>query len=565
MPANVFRRTPGVYITELAAFPPSIVGVQTAVPAFIGYTEKAEISGKPVFMKAIKVGSMADFQTIFGGGFKPLYDIKEVTDSPVQADDYDFKVVDVDASPQTTVYYNLADSLQTFTQMDALAAVKADEPESLARFNLYHSMRLFYANGGGNCYVVSVGSYATGANGIDAELLNKGLDVIRDQSGPTMLLIPDAVLLKPASAQEPWKAPTAFWDLMNRMIDQAGERQDRIAILDVYGSNQVIDQTTLDEVVQQFHEGINSPFLSYGMAYFPFLETSVVEGTEVNYQNISSTSFPTLTQILDWENERLYGGGSPPSARFTTVQGYIQDMEPLPADGYPSPAVAAAAAATATILNQNLVAALPLLGDIERVILAKNQTLPPSGAMAGVYTLTDTTRGVWNAPANISLRSVVKPTYKLTGDQQGDLNVPVDGKAIDAIREFTGRGTVVWGARTLDGNSGDYRYIQVRRTLIYIEQSIKAALDQFVFAPNDGNTWSTVVAMSSSFLQGVWSQNGLMGATASEAFSVQCGLGSTMTAQDILDGYMRVQVLLQMIRPAEFIELTFKQKMEGAG
>jgi len=165
----------------------------------------------------------------------------------------------------------------------------------------------------------------------------------------------------------------------------------------------------------------------------------------------------------------------------------------------------------------------------------------------------------------VALTSVVSPTVKLNDAQQGDLNMPLDGKAVDVIREFVGRGSVVWGARTLDGNSNDWRYIQVRRTIIYIEQSIKKALDPFVFAPNDGNTWTKVVSMVSNFLQGVWSQGGLMGATASEAFTVQCGLGSTMTGLDILQGYMIVQVTLQMIRPAEFIELTFKQKMEGVG
>ena len=81
--------------------------------------------------------------------------------------------------------------------------------------------------------------------------------------------------------------------------------------------------------------------------------------------------------------------------------------------------------------------------------------------------------------------------------------------------------------------------------------------------PKCGNTWVQVVASTSNFLQGLWTQGGLMGATASDAFSVECGLGSTMTAQDILEGYMIVQVVLQMIRPAEFIELTFQQKMEG--
>jgi uncharacterized protein len=198
------------------------------------------------------------------------------------------------------------------------------------------------------------------------------------------------------------------------------------------------------------------------------------------------------------------------------------------------------------------------------VIANDADILPPSGAMAGVYTYSDQTRGVWNAPANVVLNSVVHASIGLNGEQQGSLNAPINGKSVNAIRNFVGRGPVVWGARTLDGNSSDWRYIQVRRTLVYIEQSIKAALNRFVFAPNDGNTWVAVVAMVSGFLQGLWAQGGLMGDKASDAFTVQCGLGSTMTGLDILNGYMIVQVTLQMIHPAEFIELTFKQKMEGA-
>ena len=153
----------------------------------------------------------------------------------------------------------------------------------------------------------------------------------------------------------------------------------------------------------------------------------------------------------------------------------------------------------------------------------------------------------------------------ITDDVQGDLNKPLDGKAINVIREFIGRGSVVWGARTLDGNSDDYRYVQVRRTLIYIEQSVKTAMRPFVFAPNDRKTWVTVTSTISNFLQDLWAKGGLMGATAKNAFSVDCGLGTTMTGQDVLEGYMIVRVRLQMIRPAEFIELTFKQKMENAG
>jgi uncharacterized protein len=147
---------------------------------------------------------------------------------------------------------------------------------------------------------------------------------------------------------------------------------------------------------------------------------------------------------------------------------------------------------------------------------------------------------------------------------QQDLNVPIDGLAVNTIPDYPGGGTVVWGARTLDGNSNDWRYIQVRRATIYIEQSIKLALNQFVFAPNVAQTWVTVSSVIGGFLTGMWQAGGLWGATSKNAFWVSCGLGSTMTAQDILDGYMNVMIGLQVVRLGEFIELSFRQRMQGA-
>ena len=110
----------------------------------------------------------------------------------------------------------------------------------------------------------------------------------------------------------------------------------------------------------------------------------------------------------------------------------------------------------------------------------------------------------------------------------------------------------------------DWRYIQVRRTIIYIEQSIKNALQPFVFSANDSKTWSTVTAVVSNFLKQTWSQGGLAGAAPEDAYSVSCGLGSTMTAQDVLDGNMIVEVKVAITRPAEFIVLTFSQKMQSS-
>ncbi|HEY0106894.1 MAG TPA: phage tail sheath C-terminal domain-containing protein [Rhizomicrobium sp.] len=424
------RETPGVYVTEFDAFPPSIVGVATAVPIFIGYTQKAELSGRGVLFKPVKIASRADYALIYGG-------------------------------------------------------------DGGTAFNLQESIQLFYANGGGSCYVVSVGDYS---GAVDAAKLTQGLAAAAEQAGPTMIVIPDAVLLpadpppppaakpgapSPAPAPNPLPAiarSKAFATLVRAMLAQCGTLRDRVALLDLYGA-EAIDtaspkalQDGLDACVTNFREDVGEAHLGYGMAYFP-----------------------------------------------------------------------------------------PL-----RIVLgAAGRLLPPSGAMAGIYTMIDDTRGVWSAPANVIIDGIAGLSLSLDNDQQGPLNMPLDGKAINAIRNFVGRGPVVWGARTLDGNSLDWRYIQVRRTILYIEQSIKTALNPFVFAANDGATWTTATSMISSFLQQLWAQGGLMGDKASDAFTVQCGLGSTMTGQDILDGYMIVNVTLQMIRPAEFIALTFKQQMRG--
>ncbi len=532
-------KTPGVYVTESNAFPPSIVGVQTAVPAFIGYTEKAEIEGKSVLFKPVAIQSMADFESIFGARPKAIYDLVQVTDEQKIANEqYDFVALtpDLDSKGAPTEH----PSVHCYS-------VTSTAP---CRFMLYDSMRLFYNNGGGNCYIVSVGNFDELR--IEKSALLKGLDAISQQTGPTMLVIPDAVSLPADVAPAPAWQSSQFQNVVQAMIRQCDTLQDRVAILDVYGSLFVNNDKTLDDVIQQFRQNVSDLGKSNGMAYFPFLNTTLSSWTDFDFTNIDAkdggnakpSSQETLRQILTIENNNLYQGD-----QRTTVQSYIDAIGKGGQDEKK--------------LNQQLGNALQLYRDIMNVIAPKEQVLPPSGAMAGVYTYNDANRGVWNAPANIGLSSVTGSTFRLSNDQQGNLNMPLDGKAVNAIRDFVGRGSVVWGARTLDGNSNDWRYIQVRRTIIYIEQSIKNALNQFVFAANDGQTWVTVVSMISSFLQGLWSQGGLMGDKASDAFTVQAGLGSTMTPQDILDGYMIVQVTLQMIRPAEFIELTFKQKMEG--
>ena len=529
MPVTTALRTPGVYITEEDAFPPSIVGVQTAVPAFIGYTEKANIAGKPIYLKPQKIKSFAEYVEIFGKGFQPDFNIVPVPDTDVQANPDAFDVSFVDAAG-TTLYY-------AFNQ-------KSD-----SRFNLYAGMKLFYDNGGEQCYVTSVGDYtnqgATPAGvAIDGGKLTDGLTAVGEVVGPTMLVIPDAVLLAPDN--EPWES-AAFYALAVAMLDQCAQQQDRVAILDVYGTQALNQDDTasftnnFDSTIGAFRDGVANANLSYGMAYFPFLKTSTFPLSDINYTYFDNAE---LVAMLKLQSAALYEDQT-----LTNVDAMIDET------------TNSLSAEKMQELEGNLRSALPVLRDLERQIALDLGVLPPSAGMAGVFTEIDSTRGVWNAPANIAMRSVIEPTVRVNNELQADLNVPLNGKAIDVIRQFPGRGNVVWGARTLLGNSNDWRYIQVRRTIIYIEQSIQEAMMPFVFAANDGKTWSTVVSAVSNFLQRTWSQGGLMGATPAEAYTVECGLGSTMTAQDILEGYMIVQVQLQLLRPAEFIVLTFKQRM----
>ncbi len=177
--------------------------------------------------------------------------------------------------------------------------------------------------------------------------------------------------------------------------------------------------------------------------------------------------------------------------------------------------------------------------------------------------MVDRERGVWKAPANVSLTAVKGPAINITHEDQENLNVDtVAGKSVNAIRAFTGKGTLVWGSRTLAGNDNEWRYIPVRRFFIMVEESVKKATEQFVFEPNDANTWVKIRAMIENFLFLQWRAGALAGAKQEHAFYVRIGLGQTMTAQDILEGRMNVEIGMAAVRPAEFIILKFSHKMQ---
>ncbi|PJJ60775.1 phage tail sheath family protein [Hymenobacter chitinivorans] len=420
------------------------------------------------------------------------------------------------------------------------------------------------------------------------------IDSLEYEQDPTMLVCPDALLL---SKQD-------YYTVAQYMLMHCKDNQNRVALLDVYNGAVTMPQSPIiDPVIKDFREGVGQNYLNYGAAYFPWVKSAVLSEANVSFANFSDSLMDTIrTKTLSqFQRARVEPGKQLDISVIeaeTNTTGELLNLkkEPLKDAEYNSLTAYRDVTDKSNLLTKvtqtnifdlakdmNLpVSANPQREALDNTVvhnamktLSKDymvlvkaimtylNTLPPAAAMAGVYTAVDTNRGVWKAPANVSLNGVVAPTVSLSDKDQGRLNIDaVSGKSINAIRPFPGLGTLVWGARTLDGNSQDWRYINVRRTMIMIEQSIKLAARAYVFEPNDANTWTTVRSMINNFLFNLWKQGALAGGSPDDAYSVQIGLGSTMTADDILNGYMNVTVLLAIVRPAEFIVLTFQQQMQ---
>jgi uncharacterized protein len=466
--------TPGVYIDEVTSFPPSIAEVDSAIPAFVGYTKMA-LNG---FNFPTKVTSMADFDVLFGGG-----------------PDEDETQVDIDVNLVTAGGAN---------RFDITFDIKVKSKNIL-----WYAIKHFFDNGGGTCYIVSVAAYKTPD---DAELI-KGIQTLVDFDEPTMLLCPEASRLADAVTAN---------KVVEAMLKQASELKDRFVLIDVFDKtpDAATRQLSIDDDLKDFRDNVSSDKLQrrYAAAYYPNLET-------------------TYSYNFDFDNLVV---------KTYKVDGAVSATPPI-ADG------AKLSTAQGSIVYNAVKAAFA----------KQHVILPPSAAMAGLITNTDNTRGYWKAPANIAVKSVVAPTIILSDRQQENLNIDsTAGKSVNVIRQFPGYGTVVWGARTLDGNDNEWRYVNVRRFFMVVEESIKKSINWAVFEPNTAQTWVLVQSMIENYLFLKWRDGALAGSKPDDAYFVRIGLGKTMTAQDILEGKMIVEIGMAVARPAEFIILKFSQILQ---
>ena len=511
--ADVFK-TPGVYIKEIPTFPPSVAEVETAIPAFIGYTEKAEFNGKDFGIQPQRITSLLEYEQLFGV-----------------------------AQKETAITVTISDSSSSGTVTRTINA--EINPTTSSKFKMYYALQMYFANGGGPCYIVSADKYSAGSNVVLGKL-SDGLTEIAKVDEPTLLLFPDGTALGSSN----------YYDLINQALTQCFLLQDRFTIIDVVQKSGTFNN--INSSAEDFRNtstlGNNLDLMKYGAAYFPDLQTTLLYNFDDAGVNV--------VYNLNGANESNETPGSPDNLTLASILAPQTGIKNSIRDGLnlvkPAQSVPASPPA-APVLTGNT----ELYNSIKLQLQSLNVILPPSSAVAGIYAAVDSSRGVWKAPANVTLAKVNSATLKISHEAQMSLNVdPTSGKSINAIRYFTGKGVMVWGARTLAGNDNEWRYVPVRRFFIFAEESIKKGTEWVVFEPNDANTWVRVRAMIENFLTKQWRAGALAGEKPEHAFFVRVGLGQTMTALDILEGRMNIEIGMAVVRPAEFIILKFSHKLQ---
>ncbi len=553
-------KTPGVYVEEIPKLPQSVADVPTAIPGFVGYTEfassKSDKEDNGLRNKAVKINSLMEYERFFGKGPKLSVD---------------------------------------------------DKGGVIHKFVTYDSIRLFYNNGGGVCYIVSIGDYDYETTTHKPEDFNNGLKQLEDIDEITLLVMPDATTCL---------ASDTLASVQQQALLQCKTLKDRFAILDVK------EDETVDKSIENFRSNIGNAGLEYGAAYYPYVATTfsyelkfsdvvkyIITETYKNKEEellakLDAQSVITLCRTLNikqteaskyltnfsneelkkaynpqavdvgkiWKNSSAYGISLTDAEKAIKdveeqkkiiinkidakinnknsdyLKKHLLDINPTDPDQ--------------EIKEQALKSFIPYYKELEEELVQKASVIPPSGAIAGIYAQNDNFVGVWKAPANMSIASVKGVSCLINNSTQEGMNVHSSGKSINAIRFFSGKGILIWGARTLKGNDNEWRYIPVRRLFNYVEESVQESTEWAVFSPNNQNTWTKIKSQIENFLTNIWRAGGLAGATSAEAFYVNVGLNSTMDAQDILEGRLIVEIGMAAVRPAEFIILRFSHKLQ---
>lgn len=528
---------PGVYVTEPDGPSMSIQSGETAVPVFLGFFTPKTPLPSTAPLSCVRIESWLDFSQQFG--------------------------------PSDTLTVNLTPT----TKHHATTYMGA------------HSVRLYFENGGGPCYVLNLPRQV--GQDIDKTVIA--------QIAPAIELCPDITLL-------------CWCEFVDHIMDAAiyAELAKLLAASETSGGNP--GRFLLTDAWPVANDEQQSP------STWAFRAPVVAEKTQV------ASYFPALLTGYAWDFVDYMNHKSAPDAGyedFITVEGLTEDnkklltslinnklidkkllrpdssLDKITLKSLRSPIAAltvekvistkavtdgteAVKKSSADTLIKQANALVTAIDEAVSAEIDKRRSTPvvlrASVAMAGVYARVDRERGVWKAPANVGLVGVtgliaqgatptgVKWHSAIPVRIDDALNEALVKAGVNAIRAFSGQGLRVWGARTMSPTAQTaWRYVSVRRLFNTIERDARSALRTAVFEPNSPPTWERVRGALENYLNALWRQGALQGETPEQAYFVHIGLGTTMTPKDIADGKMMVKVGVAAVRPAEFIILQLTQ------
>ncbi len=428
-------KTPGVYIQEISRLPASIAPVATAIPAFVGYTEKAEPDGKALeTITPVRITSLLEYEQVFGGPFPEIFEV--TIDDPLSGE----------VNPDISVI---------------------PEDPGLSPYLMYYQLRMYFGNGGGPCYVVSVGNYNDSgptANHIKDSDLSAGIDICEKIDEITLLVVPEAIVLESTKRKI----------INDALVTQCNKLKDRFAIIDVFSD----PAKTVTEDGDDFRNEIGADYLRYGAAYYPALRSALIyfykdsdvtiideRGNNGFFNNsklnnlIDNSLQPEAAKasitirnnssgeviIINGHSFEISSAGTKAEKAEelkSDIVNELADILEAEVDDVTINLTAKTMGSSGNTIAINYPAndtsrleIEPFSGGhdsadhqlynlIKKKIEAESKlNLYPSAAMAGVYARTDRDRGVWKAPANVSLRLVESPMKLISSEEQAPLNV----------------------------------------------------------------------------------------------------------------------------------------------
>lgn len=564
---------PGVYVEEFESGPKAMEGVGTSTAGFVGLAARGPVVGRPVL-----VTNFADYQRRFGGflpelefgayrympncaeqfftnGGTALYVMRVVPEDATAAKSQDGPVVVEAKDPgawANTMQVFLTGSVRAKTQIMAVndsANGKQYQLKNAAGFRAGDLVALRMPDGVAYNKITEVNGLsvtmaeplpddAVDASLVPTKLLEAcGVDAIvrwsdREEEYPGCSLNPNAPdYLEDALEKSTLASIKLTLDdsiAAPLTLLGAGEGSEELCIELSGGFNGTMDQVNAGT----FNGVDNGPGKRTGIEAFQ-------EITDVSIMAVPGVTIPEVQAKLIAHCEGL-------TSRFAVLDAPLEATGVDELNKHRSAYDSSYAALYAPWVR------------VYDALLKRPTFIPPSGSICGIYARTDVERGVHKAPANEVVRSCTGLSVAYNAAEQGKLNP----NGVNLIRAIKGQGIRVWGARTCSSNS-IWKYVNVRRLFIFLEESIRANTGWVVFEPNDEGLWSRVRGSLELFLKTQWRNGALAGATEGEAFYVDVGR-STMSQDDIDNGRLICLIGVAPVKPAEFVIFRITQKTQDA-